>query len=72
MADIVIHVHPDLSVEERTKLEEGLREYDGVVSIHFNPERAHLLTAVYDPDVTSSTDILTHIGKRGVEATKIG
>jgi hypothetical protein len=72
MADIVIHVHPDLSADERSKLEEGRREYDGVVSIHFNPERPHLLTAVYDPDVTSSAEILVHIGERGVEAAKIG
>ncbi len=69
MTDIVIHVHPDLSADERSKLEEGLRDYEGVVSIHFNPKRPHLLTAVYAPDVTSSADILMHIGERGVKAT---
>jgi hypothetical protein len=72
VADIVIHVHPDLSAEERDKLEEDLRDYAGVISIHFNPERPHLLTAVCDSDVTSSADILMHIGERGMEATKIG
>ncbi len=72
MADIVIHVRPGLSTDEREKLEDGLRQYHGVSSIHFSPEQAHLLTAVYDSDVTSSTEILTHIGERGVDATKVG
>lgn len=72
MADIVIHVHPDLSAEERAKLEEDLRGYEGVISIHFSEEHRHLPKAVYDPDVTSSTDILVHIGERGVQAAKIG
>lgn len=72
MADIIIHVHPDLSAEERNKLEEDIRGYTGVISIHFSDEHPHLLKAVYDPDVTSSADILLHIGERGIKATKIG
>ncbi len=71
-ADIVIHVHPDLSAEERVQLEEDLSIYQGMISIRFSPERPHLLTAVYDSNVTSSADLLAHIGERGVDATKIG
>ena len=72
MADIVFNVHPDLSSKERARLEQSLRDYAGVISIHFSDEHPHLLKAVYDPDVTSSADLLVHIGERGVEAMKIG
>ncbi|GMQ90299.1 MAG: hypothetical protein BMS9Abin10_0658 [Gammaproteobacteria bacterium] len=71
-ADIVSHVHPDLSADERVQLEEDLGIYQGMISIRVSSERPHLLTAVYDPDATSSADLLAHIGERGVGATKIG
>ena len=37
IADILIHVHPDLPVDDRAGLEEGLRGFEGVISVHFNP-----------------------------------
>ena len=72
MVDVLIHVHPNLSVMEREKLEEELRALAGVISVHFSPGHPHLLTVAYDPQATSSTAILAHAGTRGVEATKVG
>lgn len=51
-----------LSAGDRAKLEEDLRGYAGVISIHFTEEHPHLLKAVDDPGVTSPADILVHIG----------
>lgn len=72
MTDIVIHVRPGLSAPERGPLEGELRGLPGMISIHFSPARPHLLTAVYDADVTSATRILARLGERGVAAAKGG
>ena len=72
IADILIHVHPDLPVDDRAGLEEGLRGFEGVISVHFNPQHAHLLVVAYDPELISSAQVLEHVGERGVEASKIG
>mgnify|MGYP001595218714 FL=1 len=72
IADILIHVHPDLPVDARAGLEEGLRGFDGVISAHFNQQHGHLLVVAYNPDLISSAQVLEHVGERGVEASKIG
>lgn len=72
IADFLIHVHPDLSGDERTKLEDGVGGLEGVVSVHFSPEHHHLMVVAYDPELTDSARILEYVGARGVEATKIG
>lgn len=36
ITDILIHVHPALSTEQREKIEEALSGNKGVISAHFN------------------------------------
>lgn len=72
MVDVLIHVHPDLSTQQRDKMEEELRGYPGMLSVHFNPEHPHLLIVEYDPKTISSAEILKHVGERGVQASRIG
>ena len=72
MVDILINVHPDLSAEERTQLDDDLRAIEGVISVHFSVEHPHLLTVEYNPAQTSSDTLLKHVDERGVEASKIG
>jgi len=38
IADIVVHLHPDASDECKGNIENGLRDHDGVVSVHFDSE----------------------------------
>ncbi|MBI2312153.1 MAG: hypothetical protein HYU77_06620 [Betaproteobacteria bacterium] len=72
IVDFLIHVHPDLSVGERRKLEADVGGLKGVLSAHFNAEHPHLLVIAHDPEAISSAKILEHVGERGVLATKIG
>ena len=72
MVDILFHIHPGLSPIEREKLEEDLWKYEGVLSVHFSKDHEHLLTVEYNPRRISSEELLTHVGERGVEASRIG
>ena len=72
MVDILINVHPDLSTEENSQLENDLRGINGVISVHFSAEHPHLMTLEYNPAKTNSETLLKHVGDRGVEASKIG
>ena len=58
IADILIHVHPTLSAEQRTKIEEALSGSKGVVSAHFSPTHSHMLTVAYDPEKTHADKLL--------------
>ncbi|TDY02832.1 hypothetical protein [Thiohalophilus thiocyanatoxydans] len=72
ITDIMIHVHPDLSVEQRTKLEEAVAASDGVVSVHFSPQHQHELTVAYDPDATDSQSILRQVQQWDAQAAMAG
>ncbi len=72
MVDILINVHPDLSTEENSQLENDLRDINGVISVHFSAEHPHLMTLEYNPAQTNSETLLKHVGDRGIEASKIG
>lgn len=61
IVDILIHVHPDLSAEQRTKVEDSVSAHDGVVSIHFSAEHPHELVAAYDPEAINSDSILEQV-----------
>ena len=72
IADIVIHIHPNLSVEQRVKIEEKVGACDGVVSVHFSPKHIHVLTMAYDPEVIDSQTILGQVREWDAAATMVG
>jgi len=72
IADILIHVHPELSVEQRTKIEEDVSNQNGVVSVHFSPEHQHELTIAYDPQSITSEAILNLVRQYDPDAVMIG
>lgn len=61
IADILFHVHPDLSEEQRTRIEETVSANNGVMSVHFSEKTIHELTVSYDPDAIKSDTILEQI-----------
>ncbi len=64
IADIVVHLHPDATPECRGRIEEGLRDKDGVVSVHFNEEEhPHALVVAYNPEAVNSETLLAEIRK---------
>ena len=72
IADIMIHVHPDLSSEQRAKIEETVSACKGVMSVHFCTEHTHELTVAYDPEVINSKTILEQIKQWDQEAVMVG
>jgi len=72
IVDFLIHIHPDLPIEQRAKLEEALGSTGGVVSAHFSPEQPHELTVAYDPEVINSKTILEQARQWDEEATMAG
>ena len=72
IVDIMIHVHPDLSAEQRAKVEETVGACDGVVSVHFSPEHTHELTVAYNPEAMNSTTILEQVRQWDKDAMMVG
>jgi len=72
IADILIHIPPELSVEQRTKIEEDVSNQNGVVSVHFSPEHQHELTIAYDPQSITSEAILNLVRQYDPDAVMIG
>ena len=72
IADILIHVHPELSSGQRGEIEQAVGDHEGVVSVHFSPGHPHALTVAYNPAAISSTEILELVRRWDPAATMAG
>ncbi|MDP2267397.1 MAG: heavy-metal-associated domain-containing protein [Thiobacillus sp.] len=72
ITDIMIHVHPTLSAEQRAKIEEALSGRKGVVSAHFSPTHLHMLTVAYDPEAAHAGELLQTVREWDAAATMTG
>lgn len=71
--DILIHVHPELSTEARTKVEQEASTCNGVISAHFDHHKhPHALIVLYNPDAIQSEQILDVVKRRDPAATMVG
>lgn len=62
IADFVVHLHPESSCDNCERIERDLRAREGVLSIHFNAEQhPHAMVVAYNPDATSSAELLAGI-----------
>ena len=58
-ADIFVHLHSANLNDKRMKVEKELREYSGVVSVHFETDECrNAMIVTYDPAVVSSDALL--------------
>lgn len=72
IADVMFHIHPNLSAEQRTSIEESISADNGVVSVHFSPNRIHALTVAYDPEVITSSTLLNQVRQSDSRAMMVG
>ena len=72
IADILIHVHPELSAQQRDEMEAGIRAGDGIVSVHFSPGHLHELIVAYNPEAVTSRQILGLVRRWDKAATMVG
>jgi cell division protein FtsX len=73
VADVVVHLHPQTSCDDRNKIEQDLRARRGIVAVRFNEEEhPHALVVQYDANLTSSQEVLAEVRKCDSEATMAG
>ena len=73
IADIVVHLHPESSGDNCEKIERDLRAHKGVVSVHFTEEEhPHAMVVAYNPEATSSEELLAEIRKCDKDAVMAG
>lgn len=72
VSDILIHVNESLNEQQRSALEEAVRQIEGVVAPRFNPGKEHLLLVAFNPDVASTATLLTKVQSFGYNAQLIG
>jgi hypothetical protein len=62
--EVLIHIHPDLSDEERGALNQDLQGAEGVATAHFSEVTHHILMVKYDANVTDAHKILAQAQSR--------
>lgn len=70
IADMMIHVHPDMDMRARTDLEKALEGRIGIDCAEFtHKSHSHSLLVKYDPDAVKGMDILQMVRKVDPVAT---
>lgn len=72
ISDVMIHINETLNSEARTSLEEDMRRIEGVVSPRFSPNKEHLMMIAFNPEKTSSLDLLSKARAAGYTAQLVG
>lgn len=66
-------MHPKLSPEDRSKVEQGVAVCGGVISANFDKHKhPHALTVEYNPDAVQSKQILEVVRRHDPAATMVG
>jgi len=72
ISDIMIHINELLNDQQRSTLEEAVRQNEGVVAPRFNPGKEHLLVVAFNPDITSASTLLNKVQSFGYNAQLVG
>jgi hypothetical protein len=72
ITDIMIHIHPELSAEQRTKVKEVVSSQDGVISVCFSQDQEHELIVAYNPESLTSETILSLVRQWDQDAVMVG
>ena len=72
-ADILFHVHPELTQEARAKVELEVMRCGGVISAHFDHSaHPHALVVLYNPDAVRSEKLLLVVRRHEPVASMAG
>jgi hypothetical protein len=73
IADMLIHVHPELGPHEKTELARSLEHNIGVdcAAFSYHP-RSHSLLVKYDPEALTGKEILEMVRRLDPEASMVG
>jgi hypothetical protein len=70
--EVIVHIDEVLDEDTLHRLEDGVRQDAGVVSVGHNPEKPHILMVVYDSDSTHASSLLHSFKERGLHAQVVG
>lgn len=72
LVDVTVHIDETLDAAQREALVDTVRGEPGVVSVALHAQKAHLMIVEYDPEVTSSANLLQRVKAQGVHAELVG
>lgn len=72
MVDVTIHIDETLASLQQDRLENDIRSSKGVLGVGYHKNRPHLLMVEYNPDLTSSSELLQLVTHQGMHAQLIG
>lgn len=70
--EVMVHVQESLDDDALRRLEDGVRQDAGVVSVGHNPDNAHMILVVYDSEATRAASLLHTFQERGLHAQVVG
>lgn len=70
--EVVLHIDESLDAAALRRLEEGIRQDRGVVSVGHNPGKSHMILVVYDSESTRASNLLHSFQERGLYAQVVG
>lgn len=70
--EVVVHIDEFLDEDALHRLEDGVRQDAGVISVGHNPGRAHMIMVVYDSESTRASNLLHSFQERGLHAQVVG
>ncbi len=72
-ADLIIHVHPELGVQDKTKVTKLLESHVGVDCAEFSHHpHSHALMVKYDPEAIEGMELLQMVRNLDPVATMVG
>lgn len=72
MTDVMLHIDEDLNKSQRNMLEDYMRNQRGVIGLGYHDHRPHLMVVGYNPDMTTSMQLLRSVTDKGLHAELIG
>ncbi len=72
MVDVTIHIDRTLDSNQRAKIADALRARKGVMGVATHDDKPHLMIVSYDPDQTTSKELLQGVIDMGGRAQLIG
>lgn len=72
IVDMIVHVDETLPAEKMHELEDVVRADTCVISACTSHENPHMLLVTYNPECTSSANVLSMVQARGIHAELVG
>lgn len=72
IVDMIVHVDETIPAEKMHELEDAVRTDACVISACSSNENPHVLLVTYNPECTSSSNVLSMVQAQGVRAELVG